>query len=126
MMRLLIGIILALFAAVGIAWILKEDPGYALLSIGHLTIETSLAVFVVVLIAAFGLLQPRLSGSLELIVLGAILIVGIAATIALPGSWTKARTIEGIAGAADDFRRDPGEPGSAGPGRAARGCDAGV
>lgn len=53
-----------------------------------------------VLIAAFGLLQPRLSGPVELVVLGAILIVGVAVTIALPGSWTSARTIEGIAGAA--------------------------
>lgn len=59
-----------------------------------------LGVLQTVLIATFGLLQPRLAGSLELLVLGAILIVGIGATIALPGSWTKARTIEGIAGAA--------------------------
>ena len=59
-----------------------------------------LGILQAVLIGAFGLLQPRLTGSLELIVLGAILIVGIAATIALPGSWTNARTIEGIAGAA--------------------------
>ncbi|MSR02224.1 MAG: hypothetical protein EXR94_05730 [Gemmatimonadetes bacterium] len=53
-----------------------------------------------ILIAVFGLLQPRLSGPVELVVLGVILIVGIAATITLPGSWTRARTIEGIAGAA--------------------------
>ncbi len=59
-----------------------------------------LGILQAVLIGAFGLLQPRLTGPLELIVLGAILIVGIAATIALPGSWTNARTIEGIAGAA--------------------------
>ncbi len=59
-----------------------------------------LGILQAVLIGAFGLLQPRLTGSLELIVLGLILIVGIAATIALPGLWTNARTIEGIAGAA--------------------------
>ncbi len=53
-----------------------------------------------VLIAAFGLLQPRIAGALELVVCGAILFVGIAATIVLPGQWTRARTIEGIAGAA--------------------------
>ncbi len=53
-----------------------------------------------ILIAVFGLLQPRLSGPVELVALGVILIVGIAATITLPGSWTRARTIEGIAGAA--------------------------
>ena len=59
-----------------------------------------LGVLQAVLIGAFGLLQQRLSGSVEPILLGAILVAGIAATIALPGSWTKARTIEGIAGAA--------------------------
>lgn len=59
-----------------------------------------LGIFQAVLIATFGLLQPKLTGAVELVVLGAILIVGIAGTIALPGSRTKARTIEGIAGAA--------------------------
>ena len=59
-----------------------------------------LGVLQAVLIGAFGLLQPRLAGPIELIVLGAILIVGVAATIAMPGVWTRARTIEGIAGAA--------------------------
>jgi hypothetical protein len=53
-----------------------------------------------VLIAAFGLLQPRIAGAVELVVCGAILFIGIAATIVLPGQWTRARTIEGIAGAA--------------------------
>jgi len=52
-----------------------------------------------VLIAAFGALQPRLEGTVELVVCGLILLIGIAATIALPGQWTRARTIEGIAGA---------------------------
>jgi hypothetical protein len=53
-----------------------------------------------VLIAAFGLLQPRIAGVVELVACGAILFIGIAATIVLPGQWTRARTIEGIAGAA--------------------------
>ena len=53
-----------------------------------------------VLIAAFGFLQPRLEGIAELVICGAILLIGIAATIVLPGQWTRARTIEGIAGAA--------------------------
>jgi HemY protein len=56
MMRLLIGVILALFVAVGIAWILHEDPGYVLLSIGPWTIETSLAVLVFLVIVTFLLL----------------------------------------------------------------------
>ena len=59
-----------------------------------------LGILQAVLVAAFGLLQPRLAGSAELVVLGLILVVGLGATIALPGTWTKARTIEGIAGAA--------------------------
>lgn len=53
-----------------------------------------------VLITLFGFLQPRLDGTLELLICGAILVIGVAATIALPGLWTGARTIEGIAGAA--------------------------
>ena len=59
-----------------------------------------LGILQAVLVAAFGLLQQRLAGSVELVVLGVILVVGLGATIALPGTWTKARTIEGIAGAA--------------------------
>lgn len=51
-------------------------------------------------VAAFAYASRLLSGSVELLVLGAILVVGVAATIALPGLWTKARRIEGIAGAA--------------------------
>jgi hypothetical protein len=51
-------------------------------------------------IGGFAVLQPRLDGMAELVVCGAILLAGIAATIVLPGRWTRARTIEGIAGAA--------------------------
>ena len=61
---------------------------------------TQLGVIQSVLIGAFALLQPRLDGMVELLVLGAILVLGIAITITLPGLWTKARTIEGISGAA--------------------------
>lgn len=53
-----------------------------------------------VLVAAFALLQVRLEGTAELAVCGLILLIGIAASIVLPGQWTGARTIEGIAGAA--------------------------
>lgn len=53
-----------------------------------------------VLIAAFAVLEVRLEGPVELVVCGLILFIGIAATITLPGQWTSARTIEGIAGAA--------------------------
>ena len=52
-----------------------------------------------VLVAAFGFIQVRVAGTIELVVCGAILLIGIAITLALPGLWTRARTIEGIAGA---------------------------
>jgi len=61
---------------------------------------TQLGVIQSVLIGVFAILQPRLVGVIELVVLGAILVLGIAITITLPGLWTKARTIEGISGAA--------------------------
>ncbi len=55
-MKLLIGIILVLFGAVGLSLILNDDPGYALLTIGELTIETSLAFLVIFLTIIFILL----------------------------------------------------------------------
>jgi hypothetical protein len=67
---------------------------------GILRAGVKLGLLQCVLIAAFGLLQPRIAGAVELVVCGAILFIGIAATIVLPGQWTRARTIEGIAGAA--------------------------
>ena len=42
-MRLLAGIILTLFASVWLALSLKQDPGYAMFSIGEWTVETSFA-----------------------------------------------------------------------------------
>lgn len=59
-----------------------------------------LGVIQSVLIAAFGLIQVRVAGVIELVVCGAILVVGLAITMSLPGIWTRARSIEGIAGAA--------------------------
>ena len=52
------------------------------------------------LIALFGFIQVRVAGTVELVVCGLILLIGIAVTITLPGLWTRARTLEGIAGAA--------------------------
>jgi hypothetical protein len=52
------------------------------------------------LVGAYAFASRLLAGPLELVVLGAILVIGIAATITLPGIWTRARHIEGIAGAA--------------------------
>jgi hypothetical protein len=52
------------------------------------------------LVAIFAVLQVRLEGPVELVVCGIIFLIGISALIVLPGMWTRARTIEGIAGAA--------------------------
>jgi hypothetical protein len=59
-----------------------------------------LGVLQSVLIGVFAVLQVRLEGMAELAVCGVIFVVGVAASIVLPGRWTRARTIEGVAGAA--------------------------
>jgi hypothetical protein len=41
-----------------------------------------------------------MNGPLQTIIMGAIILVGLAAVILLPGLWTRPRTIEGLAGAA--------------------------
>jgi hypothetical protein len=53
-----------------------------------------------ILVLLFALTSRYLDGVIELIVGAAILMVGLAAVSMLPGIWTRARTIEGIAGAA--------------------------
>lgn len=51
-------------------------------------------------IAVFAVLQVRLEGPVELVVCGLVFLVALAITIVMPGMDTRARTIEGIAGAA--------------------------
>src|SRR4051812_2099440 len=53
-----------------------------------------------VVVLLFSLASRYLAGPVETIVCGIILIAGIAAVSMLPGLWTRARFIEGIAGAA--------------------------
>jgi hypothetical protein len=53
-----------------------------------------------VLVFAFSLVSRVLAGTPELILRAVIVLVGLAATVLLPGIWTRARRIEGIAGAA--------------------------
>jgi hypothetical protein len=48
----------------------------------------------------FSVVNRLLDGPVETILLALILLAGIGAVTLLPGSWTRARTIEGIAGAA--------------------------
>lgn len=59
-----------------------------------------LGLITVVVVAVFAFLQVRLEGIVELIVCGIIFLVGLAVFIVLPGQITRARSIEGIAGAA--------------------------
>jgi hypothetical protein len=53
-----------------------------------------------IVVLLFSLASRFLGGIVEVIVCGIILIAGVAAVTLLPGLWTRARTIEGIAGAA--------------------------
>lgn len=53
--------------------------------------------FIVVL---FAVVTRLLDGPVEKILEAVLLVIGLAATVLLPGSWTRPRTIEGIAGAA--------------------------
>jgi hypothetical protein len=59
-----------------------------------------LGVIQSVLVLAFSLGSRFLDGTPELIVRSIIVLIGLAATTLLPGTWTRARRIEGIAGAA--------------------------
>lgn len=53
-----------------------------------------------ILVLAFSLVSRFLDGAPELGLRAVIVFAGVAATAILPGLWTRARTIEGIAGAA--------------------------
>lgn len=59
-----------------------------------------LGVVQAVLVLAFSVASRFLDGVPELAIRAVIVLAGIAATTILPGLWTRARTIEGIAGAA--------------------------
>lgn len=59
-----------------------------------------LGVLEAVLVFLFAIASRFLAGGAELIVQSVIVLVGVAAVSTLPGLWTRARTIEGIAGAA--------------------------
>jgi hypothetical protein len=53
-----------------------------------------------VLVLLFSLASRFLGGVIEALVGGLIVLIGLAAVTMLPGLWTRARTIEGVAGAA--------------------------
>jgi hypothetical protein len=52
------------------------------------------------IVVLFAVVTRLLDGPVEKILEAVLLVIGLAATILLPGSWTRPRTIEGIAGAA--------------------------
>jgi len=52
------------------------------------------------IIVVMGLVSRLVDGPVEMVGLGAVLLFGLAVSAGLPGIWTNARTIEGIAGAA--------------------------
>jgi hypothetical protein len=59
-----------------------------------------LGLFESVMVLLLSMASRFLSGPLETAVLAALLLLGVAPVMLLPGLWTRARTIEGIAGAA--------------------------
>jgi HemY protein len=54
-MKTLFWIVIALGLSLGLALLLREDPGYVLITMGQWTIETSMAVAVLCLLVVFGL-----------------------------------------------------------------------
>jgi len=59
-----------------------------------------LGTFQAVCVLLFSLTYRFLEGPAELVVGAIVVLAGLTATTALPGIWTRARTVEGIAGAA--------------------------
>ncbi len=59
-----------------------------------------LGLFEAVVVLLISLASRFLDGPLETIVLAVLLLLGLGPVMLLPGIWTRARTIEGIAGAA--------------------------
>jgi hypothetical protein len=59
-----------------------------------------LGLFEAVVVLLLSLASRFLAGPLETVVLAVVLLAGLAPVTLLPGVWTRARTIEGIAGAA--------------------------
>jgi hypothetical protein len=63
--------------------------------------SVKLGLFEAVIVLVISLVSHLLpNGPLQTVILGVILLIGLAGVILLPGLWTRPRTIEGIAGAA--------------------------
>jgi hypothetical protein len=59
-----------------------------------------LGVLQAIIVALFAVVTRMFDGPIEKVLEAVLLVVGLAATIILPGLWTRARNIEGIAAAA--------------------------
>jgi hypothetical protein len=59
-----------------------------------------LGLFEAIMVLLLSLASRYLAGPVELVVLAVLLLIGLGPVTLLPGIWTRARTIEGIAGAA--------------------------
>jgi hypothetical protein len=62
--------------------------------------SVQLGVLECIFVVLMSLVSRFLGGPVETVLLGLLLVVGLALVSGLPGIWTRARTIEGIAGAA--------------------------
>jgi hypothetical protein len=86
-----------------------EDPMATAVQLDHTYDTTSVPVIVrgslilgavqSVIVLLVSLSNRSLTGTPDVIVTGVLVFLGVAATVLLPGIWTRARTIEGIAGA---------------------------
>lgn len=78
---------------------LREDHDVTdVLSIARGTVL--LGLFEAIMVLLLALVSRHLDGPVETILLVILLVAGLAPVMLLPGIWTRARTIEGIAGAA--------------------------
>ena len=59
-----------------------------------------LGIIQAIIVALFALVTRLFDGPVEKVLEAVLLVIGLAATILLPGLWTRARTIDGIAAAA--------------------------
>jgi hypothetical protein len=59
-----------------------------------------LGLFEAIMVLLLSLASRYLTGPVELVVMAVLLLIGLGPVMLLPGIWTRARTIEGIAGAA--------------------------
>ena len=79
----------------------QPTASFDLTSVGHLTrCSIKLGLLESAVVLGIGLVSRLLDGPIEVALQAILLVAGLVAVTGLPGLWTRARTIEGIAGAA--------------------------